>query len=65
MSRQQPISSAVAVSAPRRPPPKRVTGVVVWLRTNLFNNMHNSVLTLLAAWALLVTFPVFISWVVI
>ena len=64
MSRPQRISSALAVSGPRRQPPERVTGVVAWLRTNLFNNMHNSVLTLLAAWALLVTFPGFISWAV-
>jgi general L-amino acid transport system permease protein len=62
MSRPHPISSAVAVSAPRRPPPERKTGAVAWLRSNLFNSIHNSVLTLLAAWALLVTLPGFVSW---
>ena len=65
MSRPQPISSALAVSGPRRPPPERVTGIVAWLRTNLFNNMQNSVMTLLAVWALLVTLPGFVNWAVI
>ena len=57
-------ATAVAAAAPRRPPPARETGVVAWLRANLFNNIHNSVLTLLAVWALLVTLPGFISWAV-
>ncbi len=65
MSRPQRISSALAVSGPRRPPPERVTGIVAWLRTNLFNNMQNSVMTLLAVWALLVTLPGFVNWAVI
>ncbi len=64
MSRSHPISSAVAVSTPRRPPPVRETGAIAWLRSNFFNNIHNTVLTLLAAWALLVTIPGFISWAV-
>jgi general L-amino acid transport system permease protein len=64
MSRPHPISSALAVSAPLRPPPARETGIVAWLRTNLFNNIQNSVMTLLAAWALLVTLPGFVTWAI-
>ena len=65
MARRTPVSSALAVSSPRRPPPVRETGTVAWLKANLFSNAHNTVLTLLAAWALFVTVPDIVRWAVI
>ena len=60
-----PISRATIGDAPRRPPPVRQLGALAWLKANLFNSWHNSVLTLLAAWALLVTLPELLRWAVI
>lgn len=65
MSSTQTVSAALAVSAPRRPPPVRQSGAVAWLRSKLFNNLHNTVLTLLAAWAVFVTAPEIIAWAVV
>jgi general L-amino acid transport system permease protein len=64
MGLPQTVSRAIAVSTPRRLPPLLKTGYVAWLRSKFFNNAHNSVLTVLAVWALLVTLPGFISWAV-
>ena len=46
----------------RRPPPVAATGVIVWLRTNLFSSVYNTIMTLLALWAVFVTIPDFIQW---
>ena len=46
----------------RRPPPKSTQGVLFWIRTNLFNNIYNTIMTLLAFWALFVTIPEFFQW---
>lgn len=59
------ISSAVPKSAPRRAPPAQASGVVLWLRTHLFNSIHNGILTLLALWALFVTIPDFLNWAIV
>ena len=56
------ISFATPKSAPRRAPPALESGIVLWLRKNLFSSVHNTVLTLLALWALFVTIPDFVSW---
>lgn len=65
MASRSPISRALAAPSPRRAPPVEVSGPLVWLRSNLFNSIHNSVLTLLALWALFVTIPGFVQWAVI
>jgi len=51
---------AVAVQAP-----PRSTGIVSWLRANLFNSVFNSILTLLAAALIAVAVPPVIRWAVI
>ena len=56
------ISFATPGASPRRDPPARETGVVLWLRRNLFSNLYNGVLTLLALWAIFVTLPDFVAW---
>lgn len=46
----------------RRSPPSTTVGVLGWIRGNLFSNVHNTALTLLAAWALFVTLPELVRW---
>ena len=53
------------MASPRRPPPLRERGLVRWLRANLFNDVHNTVLTLLCVWALAMIAPKLVSWAVI
>ena len=59
------ISFALPRAAPRRAPPARQTGVLLWLRENFFSSLHNTLLTLLALWALFVTLPDFFVWAVV
>jgi general L-amino acid transport system permease protein len=65
MTSLQPISSAMAVSAARRPPPEHVSGLLLWVRINLFNGIHNCFLTGFALWAVFVTIPGFVQWALI
>lgn len=46
----------------RRPPPKSATSVFGWMRANLFSSVSNTILTLLAVWAIFITIPEFIQW---
>lgn len=62
MTRHAPVSTAQPVSSPRRPPPVLEKGAVRWMRRNLFNGVHNAVLTVLALWALFVTIPDLVEW---
>lgn len=62
MSRRRPVSAARTGSSPRRSPPVLQTGALRWMRANLFNGVHNTVLTLLASWALFVTLPGLVQW---
>jgi general L-amino acid transport system permease protein len=62
MSARTAISFAIPKSSPRRAPPVLESGIVLWLRKNLFSSKHNTVLTLFALWALFVTIPDFVSW---
>jgi general L-amino acid transport system permease protein len=57
-----PLSMAVPTASPRRPPPLRERGVVRWLRANLFNDIHNTILTLLCVWALVTVAPSVLRW---
>lgn len=62
MTASRAVSSATPTSSPRRPPPIAERGVVLWLRRNLFDTGFNTVMTLLALWALFVTIPEMIRW---
>lgn len=62
MSAGTAISFATPKSALRRSPPALESGIILWLRMNLFSSIHNTVLTLFALWALFITIPDFISW---
>ena len=57
-----PLSIAVPTASPRRPPPLRERGVARWLRANLFNDIHNTILTLLCLWALVTVVPSVLRW---
>lgn len=48
---------------PDLPPPPGTVGFVGWLRTNLFSNIPNSILTLLAIYFLVVSIPPILDWV--
>ena len=47
-----------------RPPPK-TSGIVDWLKVNLFGSVFNTILTLLAVYLLVVTIPPVIRWALI
>ena len=44
------------------PPPRRTTGVVAWMRENLFSSWSNTALTLLGAWLLYSILPPILDW---
>jgi general L-amino acid transport system permease protein len=56
---------AVPTASPRRSPPLRERGVVRWLRANLFNDLHNTILTLLCLWALALVLPPVMRWALV
>jgi general L-amino acid transport system permease protein len=47
------------------PPPPNQVGVRRWLRTRLFSSPFNALLTVLAAWLLLMTVPAMLEWLFI
>jgi general L-amino acid transport system permease protein len=47
---------------PDLPPPSTSVGVIGWLRSNLFSSWPNTLLTLFAAYVLLLTVPPVVSW---
>jgi general L-amino acid transport system permease protein len=51
--------------APAERPPVISTGIIGWLRANLFNSAFNSILTLLALYFLAVTIPPMIRWALV
>ncbi len=65
MAALSPVSVAVPTASPRRPPPLHERGLLRWLRSNLFNDVHNTVLTLLCLWAIVMIAPSIVRWVVI
>lgn len=50
---------------PALPPPAGETGLVHWLKKNLFSSINNSILTLLALALLVYTLPPLIDWAII
>ncbi|CAN5459921.1 amino acid ABC transporter permease [soil metagenome] len=55
----------VAAPVPRRPPPEVAQGWTAVIRKNYFDSWQNGALTVLIAWALLVTLPRLLKWAVI
>src|SRR5713226_4307276 len=51
--------------APALRPPIASTGIIGWLRANLFNSVFNSVLTLIAVYILATTIPPIIRWALV
>ncbi len=51
--------------APAQRPPIASTGIIGWLRANLFNSVFNSVLTLIAVYILATTIPPMIRWALV
>ncbi|MBF7729793.1 amino acid ABC transporter permease [Pseudomonas sp. N040] len=47
---------------PDLPPPPLSTGVLAWLRSNLFSNWFNTLLTLLAAYLVWLVIPPLLQW---
>src|SRR5947209_14089830 len=47
---------------PLERPPAASTGILGWLRANLFNSVFNSILTLLAVYLLVLSVPPLIRW---
>lgn len=50
------------VPSPSLPPPKHTVGIVGWLRKNLFSDIPNAALTLLAIYLLWQIIPGFLDW---
>jgi general L-amino acid transport system permease protein len=57
------ITQGIPIAA--QAPPRRTTGVLGWLRANLFNSIFNSILTLLAAALIAAVIPPVIRWALI
>src|SRR5213078_1884127 len=51
--------------APIERPPVASSGIIGWLRANLFNSTFNSILTLIALYFLAVTIPPMIRWALV
>ena len=49
-------------SHPSLPPPPSMVGVVGWLRSNLFSNTTNTLLTIFAIYIVYLLVPPAISW---
>lgn len=60
-----PIAFVRTDESPRLPPPARNSGVIGWLRDNLFSSLGNTVLTLVGLWFLYLILPPAIDWLFI
>ena len=54
--------TAEVAPTPMERPPASTVGPIAWLRNNLFNTVPNTVLTLVAVWAMVELLPPFIDW---
>ena len=50
---------------PSLPPPTTETGMIGWMKHNLFSSWTNAILTLLALYLIWITVPPFISWAIV
>ncbi len=57
------IAHEIPLAAQR--PPVISTGVIGWLRANLFNSVFNTILTIIAVYLLAITVPPMIRWALI
>src|SRR5205814_9468492 len=55
------IAEEIPLPAQQRPPVV-TSGVIGWLRANLFNSVFNTILTILAVYLLVMTVPPLIRW---
>jgi general L-amino acid transport system permease protein len=53
------------IPLPAKRPPVVSTGIIGWLRANLFNSVFNTILTLIAVYFLAITIPPMIRWALI
>ena len=58
------IAEEIPLPAQQRPPVV-TSGVIGWLRANLFNSVFNTILTILAVYLLVLTVPPLIRWMFI
>jgi general L-amino acid transport system permease protein len=58
------IAEQIPLPAQQRPPVV-TSGIIGWLRANLFNSVFNTILTILAVYLLVLTVPPLIRWAVI
>ncbi len=65
MDSPTPIARAYSTSTPRRSPPILETGAFAWAKYNLFRNTYSTLMTLLALWALFVTLPNLVNWMIL
>ncbi len=63
MNNSDNISFVRKEMAPELAPPVNETGIVGWMRKNLFSNIPNTILTLFAVYILYLTIPGVIQWV--
>src|SRR6516162_2835072 len=56
---------AQGLPLPVERPPVASSGVIGWLRANLFNSVFNTILTVLAVYFLVVTIPPLLRWALI
>ena len=47
---------------PALPPPNRTTGVVAWMRENLFSSISNTLLTLFGGYLIFLIVPPILDW---
>jgi general L-amino acid transport system permease protein len=47
---------------PALPPPSSETGVIGWMRKNLFSSVSNTIFTLIAIWLIYMIVPGFLQW---
>jgi general L-amino acid transport system permease protein len=55
----------IETTAPTEKPPASTLGVIGWLRANLFNSVFNTIITLLALFAIVRLVPPLFSWAVL
>jgi len=59
-----PMSTMEPGTRPSLPPPVMETGVIGWMRHNLFSTWFDAILTVLAIGAIYLIVPPFLSWAV-
>ncbi|MFY0616732.1 MULTISPECIES: amino acid ABC transporter permease [unclassified Shimia] len=58
------IAFVATETIPESPPPARETGVIKWMRKNLFSNVPNSILTIVALYFVFIVLQGVVPWIV-